>query len=94
VPTSPALVYLASLPSPSSRRVQERCLETIARLALGVDMAAPGACYATIPWHHLCTEHTTALRARLAELYPAPTANRHLAALRRVLKEAWRRCSL
>ena len=43
-----------------------------------------------LPWHHLGYQHTQALRAALAARYSPATANRHLAALRGVLREAWR----
>jgi site-specific recombinase XerD len=44
----------------------------------------------TFPWHTLRYQHTTAVRATLAETYKAATVNKMLAALRRVLKESWR----
>jgi site-specific recombinase XerD len=43
-----------------------------------------------LPWHQLQYPHTQALRAALAERYSPATTNRHLAALRGVLREAWR----
>jgi len=80
---SPAAVYLARL-APGSRRAQAGALAWLAREASG------GACGPEdLPWHALRYEHTQALRARLAETFAPATANRHLAALRGVLAEAW-----
>lgn len=82
--TSPASAYLASL-SPGSRRTQGRALEVLAELVTGGGMDARA-----LPWHALTPAHTGALRERLAERYAPATANRHLAALRGVLRAAWR----
>jgi len=81
---SPAAVYLARL-APGSRRAQAGALEWLAREASGGRESA-----ATLPWHALRYEHTQALRSRLADRFAPATANRHLAALRGVLQEAWR----
>jgi site-specific recombinase XerD len=78
------LAYLAGL-APGSRRTQGRALETLAELATGGRATAN-----TLPWQALTPAHTAALRERLAERYAPATANRHLAALRGVLREAWR----
>lgn len=80
----PAAVYLAHL-APGSRRTMRGALATIA--ALLTEGAAD--CFA-LPWHRLRYQHTAAVRALLAERYAPATANKHLAALRGVLKEAWR----
>jgi integrase len=81
---NPAAAYLAQL-GPGSRRTMREAVSKLARLA------SDGAYTAdTLPWHELRIEQTTALRTRLAsELAPA-TANKHLAALRGVLKQCWR----
>jgi len=80
----PALLYLAGL-GPGSRRTMTEALEKIARYA------SDGRCnMRSLPWSALRYEHTKALRERLAsELAPA-TSNKHLAALRGVLKQVWR----
>ena len=79
--TSPAAVYLAQL-APSGRRTMHGALDTIARL-LGQD-----DCF-SCPWSALRYQHTAALRTALQESYAPATANKMLAALRRVLKECW-----
>jgi site-specific recombinase XerD len=81
---NPALVYLASLQSEHSRRAMRQSLDTIAKL-VQPDMDA-----VTFPWHSLRYQHTQALRSQLATTCSAATGNRHLSALRGVLKEAWR----
>jgi site-specific recombinase XerD len=80
----PAAVYLASL-SEGSRRAMAGALDTIAGLLTGYryDMR-------TFPWGALRYSHTAAVRAQLADLYAPATANKMLAALRGVLREAWR----
>ena len=81
---NPALVYLASLPSPESRRVMASALNRIA------DMVKPGATLEAFPWEALRFEHVNAIRSALMERYKPATVNRHLAALKGVLKAAWR----
>jgi integrase/recombinase XerD len=81
----PVAVYLARL-APSSRRTMRAALDAIARLL------SDARCDAwSLAWEKLRYRHTTAVRALLADGRYAPsTANRHLAALRGVLKECWR----
>jgi len=79
----PARAYLASL-APSSRRAQSDALELIAHVV------SHGQCTtATLPWEHLRRQHTTATQAWLQRKYGAATVERHLGALRSVLREAW-----
>ena len=82
--TNPAAVYLARL-APTGRRVQATALSQIA--ALVTDGAADAW---SMPWHRLTYAHTHAVRAHVATRYAPATANRMLAALRGVLREAWR----
>jgi integrase/recombinase XerD len=81
----PVAVYLARL-APSSRRTMRAALNSIAGLL------SDDRCDAwSLAWEKLRYRHTTAVRALLADGRYAPsTANRHLAALRGVLKECWR----
>jgi site-specific recombinase XerD len=81
----PAAVYLARL-APGSRRSQMAALDTMARLLTGDDERNAE----NLPWHLVGYQHSQALRAALADRYSPATANRHLAALRGVLREAWR----
>jgi len=78
----PALAYLAGL-SRGSRRAQATALGKIADRLGGFDVV-------TCPWHKLEHVATQAIRAWLVESYAPATVNRHLAALRGVLRSAWR----
>jgi len=80
----PVAVYLARL-ALGSRRSQKAALEAMAGLLTTEHLGAQ-----EFPWHRLRYQHTQALRAALADRYSPATANRHLAALRGVLREAWR----
>src|ERR1700692_1426974 len=81
----PVAVYLARL-APSSRRTMRAALDAIASLL------SDDRCDAwSLDWPELRSRHPTALRALVADGRYAPsTANRHLAAVRGVLKECWR----
>lgn len=80
----PVTAYLAQL-GPGSQRTMR---EALAKLA---DWASDGRCDAhALPWHLLRIEHTAALRTRLKASVAPATANKHLAALRGVLKQCWR----
>lgn len=80
----PVAVYLARL-APGSRRAIAGALEIVADILTG------GRCDARrLDWSALRYQHTQAVRAALAERYKPATANRDVAAVRGVLKEAWR----
>jgi integrase/recombinase XerD len=80
----PAAVYLASL-APGSRRAMHGALDAVATtLTSGRHDAF------TLDWGALRYQHTAAVRAALAERYAPATANKCLAAMRGVLKAAWR----
>ncbi|NNJ12367.1 tyrosine-type recombinase/integrase [Chloroflexales bacterium ZM16-3] len=78
---SPAAVYLASLPSPHSRRTMRACLDSMAHLLTGQADADP----LLLPWERLTYAHTAALRARLIDALAPATVNKHLSALRGTL---------
>lgn len=80
----PAAVYLARL-APGSRRTMSAALDTIAGL-----LTSNRCNVQTLDWGSLRYQHTAAVRAVLADLYAPATANKMLAALRGVLREAWR----
>ena len=80
---SPAFLYLARL-SPGSRRAQREAL--IRLTTLGFGLSDP---FKT-PWHSLTVTLCATLRAELIARYAPATARRHMAALRGVIKEAWR----
>lgn len=83
----PYLVYLDSLSSQESRRAMRGCLDRLAALVSGEE-AVSGA---GRPWHLLRYEHTVRLRAlMIARGWSPAYVNKHLVALRRVLREAWR----
>ncbi|MDF5758031.1 tyrosine-type recombinase/integrase [Spongiactinospora sp. TRM90649] len=83
----PCRAYLDSLTGAESRRTMAGCLDRIARILTG----DPAASAHGQPWHLLRYEHTVRLRALLAGQGWSPAhVNKHLVALRRVLREAWR----
>jgi integrase len=96
----PVTVYLARLTSAESRRAMATSLELLAEVLLEgrpADRAervrrrqAGSPLAIAVPWHELRYGHTQALRSWLAEHCSPAAANRHLAALRGVLREAWR----
>lgn len=87
----PASVYLSKL-APSGRRTMRIALNRVACLV------QPGLDAENFPWTELRYQHTAAIRARLVETldpehephYSVSTVNVTLAAMRGVLREAWR----
>ncbi len=80
----PVAAYLEQLGKGSRRTMRE----ALTKLA---DWASDGRCGPhELPWHLLRIEHTAALRTRLTSTLAPATANKHLAALRGVLKQCWR----
>jgi site-specific recombinase XerD len=61
---------------------------SLVQMMLPEQQISEEAIYA-FPWEALRFAYTTILRARLAERYQPATANKHIAALRGVLKAAW-----
>jgi site-specific recombinase XerD len=97
---NPAAVYLASLTSERSRATMIQALNEIAH-ALGTetvtvpDTTSPrrkerDMTFLACPWTELRYQHTAALRSQLAAKHAPATANKMLAALRGVLKQAYK----
>lgn len=80
----PAATYLTRL-SAGSRRTMRRALDLIAETLSGGKADA-----ITMPWAEMRYQHASAVRASLAERFAPATCNKTLAALRGVLREAWR----
>jgi len=88
--SNPYLVYLATL-SGESQRTMRSCLDRLARVLAGVRLDDDAVTGAMVPWWQLRYPHTAALRAVVASNGWSPAhANKHLSALRRVLRESWR----
>lgn len=82
---NPARVYIARLAS-GSRPSMCGALDLVSDMLTGGTVEAD-----RLPWQNLRYQHTAALRTALIESGRAPaTCNRILAAVRGVLKEAWR----
>ena len=97
---APALVYLGRLTSEHSRRAMRGQMNRIARLMSGGQIVTDengkpelhgGDCDAlTLDWGAVRYQHAALIRTLLAEHYSPATVNQALAALRGVLKDAWR----
>jgi site-specific recombinase XerD len=88
--SDPYAVYLGRLTGESARAMRG-CLDRLARLAVGTgldDLTVTGYGF---PWQHLRYAHTARLLAVLQSQDWSPAyINKHLVALRQVLREAWR----
>lgn len=81
---NPAAVYLAGL-AEGSRRTMRGALDKVAELLTG------GACDAlSLAWSQVRYPHVKAIRTALAADYAAATVNKHLSAIRGVLREAYK----
>lgn len=96
----PYRVYLGQLTG-ETRRTMRGCLDRLARILAGVRLDEPAredlergvplVTGAWVPWWELRYEGTAALRAVMLDIGWSPShINKHLSALRRVLKESWR----
>lgn len=81
---NPALVYLSQL-SASSRRTMLGALNAIATLVSAGKLNA-----INFPWSELRYQHTQAIYVQLSDHYASSTTNKMMAALSRVLEEAWK----
>ncbi len=80
---NPFRCYVLSLPAKNSRDAMTSSLNVIARMAGAGDPAV-------FPWERLRRAECLLIRAALIERYSTASAARHAAALKGVLKEAWR----
>lgn len=100
--TNAYLVYLGRLDSDESKRTMRDCLDRIAAMAVGQEDPPPAPWSGqAFTWHLLRHQHTAALRARMHERvtnragraatpWSPSHINKHLVALRSVLKQAWK----
>lgn len=93
-------VYLAGMTSAESRRTMASSLELLAELLVNGEPSgraermerrkAGELLAASLPWHLVRYGHAVALRSWVGEHCEVATANKHLSALRGVVREAWR----
>ena len=86
---NPYLVYLARF-SGESKRTMQGCLDRIASIVLG-NVATAAGFGADIPWERIRYPHVVLLRTEFTERWSSLShANKHMSALRGVLRECWR----
>lgn len=88
LPRCPAWVYVMGLAKGDSQRTMRSALRTLVRIIFPQMPLSTDAIY-RFPWEELRYEHTSILRSELAARYNFMTANKHLSALRQVLRQAW-----
>lgn len=100
-PADPASSYIARL-APGSRKTQTLAVQKVARVLAGSlanAWAGQDVDPRKFPWHQLTYQHSRAFLLRMESEVSSQgaggklahtTVNRHIAALRGVLKEAWR----
>lgn len=78
----PVAVYLAGL-APGSRRTMRQALDVAA------NMISAGFTAMTLPWERVGYQHVAAVRPQIAEMYAPTTANKMMAALKGVMRQAF-----
>lgn len=87
---NPYWVYLARFDGKESRRTMGRSLDRLAAMMAPELAGAPDA-GERIPWHQMRYPHVVLLRSALTAGSWSPShVNKHLSALRGVMREAWR----
>ncbi|MEU4235452.1 site-specific integrase [Nonomuraea sp. NPDC026600] len=87
----PYLLYLGRLGSADSRRAMRICLDHLTRMLTGDRLDDATITGQGQPWHYVRYEHTAWIREQIDQMDWSPAyRNKHLAALRGVLKEAWK----
>ena len=85
----PYFVYLTRFAG-ESQRTMRGCLDRIAAIILDGRVSSRGL-GAHIRWEEIRYAHVNILKAQFAERWPSPShANKHLSALRGVMRECWR----
>lgn len=82
----PVTVFLTGYTSANSRRAMVSSLCAVASAISGREVTDPRS----VPWHELRFEHVGAVKAKMATTYASTTVNRHLTALRGIVKTCWR----
>jgi site-specific recombinase XerD len=89
---NPYWTYLAQLNSPESRQTMSGCLDRVAAIVIPPSPGEQCPNYGQyLPWHVLRREHVIMIRTAIAtERNWSPNhANKHLSAIRGVLRECW-----